>query len=35
MGLFDFLKKQQNTITNDGLNLIYSKDNDYLCKEVS
>ena len=27
MGLFDFLKKQQNTITNDGLNLIYSKEN--------
>lgn len=30
MGLFDFLKKNKNIITDNGLNLIYSKDNNYL-----
>ena len=30
MGLFDFFNKHNNVITDDGLNLIYSKDNNYL-----
>ncbi|MCX6195236.1 MAG: tetratricopeptide repeat protein [Flavobacteriia bacterium] len=30
MGLFDFFNKHKNVITDDGLNLIYSNDNNYL-----
>ena len=30
MGIFDFFKKNKNIITDNGLNLIYSKDNNYL-----
>lgn len=30
MGLLDFFNKQQNTISDDGLNLIYSKEDGYL-----
>ena len=29
MGLLDFFNKQQNTISDDGLNLIYSKEDGY------